>query len=306
MDWDGKGIWPVAGRRVPKEWIAAITPLTIGANVGSCGTAAFRSQRVITSDIATDPLWTDYRDLALSNGLRAAWSQPLLSKNQQVLGTFGMYYAEPRTRGETDLRLIEGAGHVAVIAIEGERARTALEKASEEIKKSEAELRTIIDAIPQLIIALGADGNFLSANQAVSEFTGLTKEELAPEGFREVFHPQDTERLRDERDAAIARGAAFEYERQIRRKDGQYRWFLAQYKPLLDERGEVTHWYVTGTDIDDRKQAEERTRQENLALREEIDHSSMFEEIVGSSPALCNFLAHIAQLPPPDPPVPTS
>src|SRR6266851_2656787 len=176
----------------------------------------------------------------------------------------------------------------------------ASEKASEEIKKSEAELRTIIDAIPQLIIALGADGNFLSANQAVSEFTGLTKEELAPEGFREVFHPQDTERLRDERDAAIARGAAFEYERQIRRKDGQYRWFLAQYKPLLDERGEVTHWYVTGTDIDDRKQAEERTRQENLALREEIDHSSMFEEIVGSSPALCNVLAQVARVAPTD------
>ncbi len=300
MDTDGMHLWPVAAPRLPKGWLEVISPVTIGPCVRSCGTAAFRRQRVIASDIAADPLWVDYRDLALSYGLRAAWSQPLLSKNQQVLGTFGMYYTEPRTPGETDLRLIEGAGHVAVIAIEGERARTALEKASEEIKKSEAELRTIIDAIPQLIIALGADGNFLSANQAVSEFTGLTKEELAPEGFREVFHPQDTERLRDERDAAIARGAAFEYERQIRRKDGQYRWFLAQYKPLLDERGEVTHWYVTGTDIDDRKQAEERTRQENLALREEIDHSSMFEEIVGSSPALCNVLAQVARVAPTD------
>src|SRR5229473_2520833 len=300
MDTDGMHLWPVAAPRLPKGWLEVISPVTIGPCVRSCGTAAFRRQRVIASDIAADPLWVDYRDVALSYGLRAAWSQPLLSKNQQVLGTFGMYYTEPRTPGETDLRLIEGAGHVAVIAIEGERARTALEKASEEIKKSEAELRTIIDAIPQLIIALGADGNFLSANQAVSEFTGLTKEELAPEGFREVFHPQDTERLRDERDAAIARGAAFEYERQIRRKDGQYRWFLAQYKPLLDERGEVTHWYVTGTDIDDRKQAEERTRQENLALREEIDHSSMFEEIVGSSPALCNVLAQVARVAPTD------
>src|SRR5260370_42553950 len=134
MDWDGKGIWPVAGRRVPKEWIAAITPLTIGANVGSCGTAAFRSQRVITSDIATDPLWIDYRDLALSNGLRAAWSQPLLSKHQQMLGTFAMYYAEPRTPTESDLQPIEGAGPVAVTGIEGEPARTALEKAPEAIR----------------------------------------------------------------------------------------------------------------------------------------------------------------------------
>src|SRR6266851_2865169 len=300
MDADCMHLRHAAGPRVPKGWIDAVTPLKIGPAIGSCGSAAFLKQRVIVSDIATDPLWVDYRDVALSYGLRAAWSQPLLSKNQHVLGTFGMYYTEPHTPSETDLRLIEGAGHIAVIAIEGERSQEALRSAFEEIKKSEAELRTIIDAIPQLIIALGADGNFLSANQAVSEFTGLTKEELAPEGFREVFHPQDTERLRDERDAAIARGAAFEYERQIRRKDGQYRWFLAQYKPLLDERGEVTHWYVTGTDIDDRKQAEERTRQENLALREEIDHSSMFEEIVGSSPALCNVLAQVARVAPTD------
>src|SRR5260370_42259634 len=134
MDPDGKRLWPAAGRHVPNEWRAAITPLTIGANIGSCGTAAFRRQRVITSDIATDPLWIDYRDLALSNGLRAAWSQPLLSKHQQMLGTFAMYYAEPRTPTESDLQLIEGAGRVAVIAIEGERARTALEKASEAIR----------------------------------------------------------------------------------------------------------------------------------------------------------------------------
>ena len=108
-------------------------------------------------------------------GLRAAWSQPLLSKNQQVLGTFGMCYTEPRTPSETDLRLIEGAAHIAVIAIEGERSQAALTRALDEIAKSEAELRTIIDAIPQLITAIGADGNFLYANQAVLEYTGLTK-----------------------------------------------------------------------------------------------------------------------------------
>ena len=86
----------------------------------------------------------------------------------------------------------------------------------------------------------------------------------------------------------------------MRRKDGQSRWLLAQYKPLLDQRGEVIRWYVTGTEIDDRKQAEERTQQENLALREEIDRSSMFEEIVGSSPALRRVLAQLAKVAPTD------
>src|ERR1700722_9548751 len=122
MDADGTHLWPAAGPRLPKAWIEAITPLKIGPCIGSCGTAASLKQRVIVSDISTDPLWADYRDLALSHGLRAAWSQPLLSKKKEILGTFCVSYAEPRTPNETDLRLIEGAGHIAVIAIEGERS----------------------------------------------------------------------------------------------------------------------------------------------------------------------------------------
>src|ERR1700730_19355923 len=100
---DGMRLWPVAAPRLPKGWIEAISPLLIGPCIGSCGTAASLKERVIVSDIATDPLWTDHRDVALSYGLRAAWSQPLLSKNQQMLGTFGMYYAERRSPSETDL-----------------------------------------------------------------------------------------------------------------------------------------------------------------------------------------------------------
>jgi len=183
---------------------------------------------------------------------------------------------------------------------ERKRAEDELRKAFERIAKSDAELRTIIDAIPQLITAIGTDGNFLYANQAVQEYTGLAKEELGLECVHPVFHPEDSERLRDEREAAISRRLPFEYERRIRRKDGQFRWFLVQYKPLLDERGEVIRWYATSTDIDDRKQAEERTRQENVALREQIDQVFMFEEIVGSSPALKSVLSSIVKVAPTD------
>jgi formate hydrogenlyase transcriptional activator len=86
----------------------------------------------------------------------------------------------------------------------------------------------------------------------------------------------------------------------VRRKDGHYRWFLVQYNPLRDERGEVIRWYATGTDIEDRKQAEERTRQENVALREQIDQVLMFDEIVGSSPALKVVLSSIVKVAPTD------
>ena len=297
MDPDGKRLWPVAGRQVPKDWIAAISPAPIGPCVGSCGTAAFRGQRVIASDIAIDSLWIDYRERALSNGLRAAWAEPLLSKDHEVLGTFAIYYSEPRTPSESDLRLIEGAGHIAVIAIEGERARAALAKATEELKKSEAELRMIVDAIPQSVSVLTPDGRNIYQNQALMDYTGLTKEEVMAEDFRaRVFHPEDVQRLREERQQGLASGVPFQNEQRARRKDGQYRWFLIKYNPLLDERGEVIRWYATGTDIEDRKQAEERARKENLALREEIDRSSMFEEIVGSSDALCQVLAQVAKV----------
>jgi formate hydrogenlyase transcriptional activator len=132
------------------------------------------------------------------------------------------------------------------------------------------------------------------------EYTGLTKEEVRSGKFPDVLHPEDSERLRCQLDAAISRGVPFEHERRIRRRDGQYRWLLVQYNPLRDERGELIRWYATGTDIDDRRQAEERTRQENFALREQIDQVFMFEEIVGSSPALKTVLSGIVKVAPTD------
>ena len=265
-----------------------------------CTEAARRKTQVIVRDIAADARWDTYgwRMDALTHGLRACWSTTILASNGLVLGAFAIYWREPRSPSEQDQKTIEQITHLAAVAIERKRNEAALRRAFDEIAKSEAELRTIIDAIPQLIIAIGTDGNFLYANQAVLEYTGLTKEEVGSERFREVFHPEDSERLRDERAAAISRGVPFEYERRVRRRDGQYRWLLVQYNPLRDERGEVIRWYATGTDIDDRKRAEERTRQENFALREQIDQVFMFEEIVGSSPALKNVLSSIVRVAP--------
>jgi formate hydrogenlyase transcriptional activator len=108
------------------------------------------------------------------------------------------------------------------------------------------------------------------------------------------------ERFGDERHRALSRGEPFEVELRARRKDGQYRWFLVRYNPLRDDEGHTIRWYATGIDIDDRKQAEERIQKENLALREEIDHSSMFEEIVGSSEALRKVLAQVGKVAPVD------
>ncbi len=134
MDPDGEHLWPVAGPRVPEGWTRIITPLKIGACVGSCGTAAFRKQRIVVSDIAADPLWADYTHLVLPFNLRACWSQPLITTSNEVVGTFAMYYTEPKVPTQSEVLLIERAAHVALIAIERERAQKALEKAFDEIK----------------------------------------------------------------------------------------------------------------------------------------------------------------------------
>jgi PAS domain S-box-containing protein len=189
----------------------------------------------------------------------------------------------------------------AMDVTEQHEARAALETAFEQIKAEETELRRMTDAIASYIYVLRPDGTALYANQTVLDYTGLTLEEVQREGQRaRVFHPEDVERLRQERHEALARGKPFELEQRALGKDGNYRWFLVRYNPLRDDQGHIIRWYATGTDIEDRKRAEERMRNENLALREQIDQAFMFEEIVGSSPALRTVLSSIVRVAPTD------
>ena len=170
---------------------------------------------------------------------------------------------------------------------------TARKLAEEKLRQDERELRRITDAIPQAICVLAPDGTILYANEIVLEYTGLSLEDIKADDLRaKLFHPEDLEKFRDQ----LSRGEPFETELRARRKDGQYRWFLIRYNPLRNDDGQILRWYATGIDIEDRKQAEERIQRENLALREEIDHSSMFEEIVGSSEALRKVLAQVAKV----------
>src|SRR5712692_10672457 len=174
-------------------------------------------------------------------------------------------------------------------------------QAEEKMRRAEYELRQITDAIPQTIIVQNPDGIPIYANKALLDYAGLTIEDVGRPDFRALIaHPEDFERLRDIRQAALLSGLPFEIEVRGRSKDGQYRWFLARYNPFRDEQGRLVRWYVTGTDIEDRKRVEDRTRNENVALREEIDHASMFEEIVGSSDAIRRVLKQVAKVAPTD------
>ncbi len=176
-----------------------------------------------------------------------------------------------------------------------------LKRAQIRLRQDEEELRRITDAIPHAIIVLDPDGRSLYANRVTLDYTGLSLSDAQTEDFRSrVFHPEDIERLQEVRTSALAGGAPFEIEQRALGRDGNYRWFLIRYNPFHDETGNLVRWYATGTDIDDRKRSEERTRNENVALREEIVRSSLFEEIVGSSEPLRRVLVQVSKVAPTD------
>jgi PAS domain S-box-containing protein len=176
---------------------------------------------------------------------------------------------------------------------------TAAKQAEEKSRQDAYELRCITDSIPQAIVVYNPDGQAIYVNRVGLEYTSLSIEEMRAENFRDrVVHPEDIERLRDLRQNALLRGAPFEYELRALGKDGKYRWYLSQYNPLKDEQGRIIRWYATATDIEDRKVDQQRLQNENVALREEIDRFSMFEEIVGSCEPTRQVLKQVAKVAP--------
>jgi formate hydrogenlyase transcriptional activator len=245
----------------------------------------------LTNDLFNDPRVSD-KDWARASGLVSFAGYPLIVE-ERVVGVMALF-----ARHSLSNATLETLASVADAIAQGiERKR-----AEEKLRQDEWELRRITDAIPEAVGVLRPDGTVLHANKVVLDYTGMTLEDLnSPDDFRtRLFHPDDFERVRDRRQNALEYGAPFELEIRVRRKDGQYRWFLFRYNPLRDDEGRIIRWYATGIDIEDRKQAEERIQNENMALREEIDRTSMFEEIVGSSSALRKVLHQVAKVAPMD------
>jgi PAS domain S-box-containing protein len=173
-------------------------------------------------------------------------------------------------------------------------------RAEEKIRQSEKQARQLLDLSPLHITELSPDGALLYTNRSSLDYYGITLDEWQDADSHQLLHPQDAKIVTKELPGKLQSGSPFEDEARLKRKDGQYRWFLIRYNPFHDEQGRIIRWYATSTDIEDRKQAEERTHNENLALREEITRSSMFEEIVGSSAPLRKVLSDVARVAPSD------
>src|SRR3954447_932458 len=176
---------------------------------------------------------------------------------------------------------------------------TERKTAEERILEQEAELRQMLDLAPQMIGVLGPQGDRLYANRVALAYHGVTLDEWRQRNRPEI-HPDDVDSVKAYIDRSLTTAVANEVEVRLRAGDGTYRWFLLRSNPLRDDQGQLVRWYIACTDIEDRKRAEEALQRENVALREEIDQASMFEEIVGNSPALRAVLSRISKVAPTD------
>jgi formate hydrogenlyase transcriptional activator len=226
-----------------------------------------------------------------------------VAANQAVIGLqeARLLSEQKRVARELDQGVEQRTRELAAANEELRREIAERKIVEEKLRQDERELRSITDAIPQAITVLDPQGTVLYANQWMLDYSGLSLEEaMSLDLRRRISHPEDVARLQENRRAALSNGLPFENEQRALGKDGNYRWFLMRYNPLRDQQERILRWYVTGTDIHDRKQAEERVRNENMALREEIDRSSMYEEIVGSSGALREVISQISRVAPTD------
>src|SRR5882762_5953412 len=252
---DGLHLDSVAGPSLPKGWRQEMEKLPIGPCAGSCGTAAFRGSAVIVSDVATDPLWEvpEHRAAALSHGLRASWSNPILSSEGKVLGTFCIYGREPQTPSPHDLGVMEKATHLARVAIERDRAESA-------VRTSEEKYRDLINASPDAICVVDADGKCILVNPAGVKLAERCEEELIGSSVAETYLPEERNLLVNRLEKLKAAGS-FRFERKFLRKNGEV---IPVEVSLSALRGR--HYQAIIRDISQRKRREALLAGENRVL----------------------------------------
>lgn len=249
---DGR-LWAGAAPSIPEEFARSIDGTPIGPGVGACGTAAFLGATVVSTDIATDPNWVDYRDLALACGLRACWSQPIIN-NGEVLGTFAIYFDEVRAPTADEVQLVERTASLAEIAIARTRASTAL-------KESERRFRALVESIQEVIVILDQEGMTRYVSPSLEQITGYTMDERKGQSAFDLIHPDEFGHVHTRYQELVARpGSRTRMEIRIQHKDGSWRKIDLLAQNLLHDpyvRGVV----ITYQDITEQRRLEEQLRE---------------------------------------------
>src|SRR6266576_3634319 len=289
MDPNGKQLRHGGAPNLPKAYTEAIDGAFIGASVGSCGTAAYRAEQVIVSDIATDPLWADFRDLALAHSLRACWSTPIFSAEGKVIGTFAMYYREPRSPSAVEQDTIKHITHLAGIAIQRKLAETAR-------RESEAYL-----AEAQRLSHTGswawtpATGEIRYWSEETYRVLGFDPD-AGPPRFEKFFgrlHPEDQDRVRELFGKAIAERADFETEYRVVHPNGDVKDIHAVGHPVSGEGGHFVEFVGSVIDITERKRAEEALRASEQLARGQVEALAQSLDVLTTAPEPEKFIGQM-------------
>jgi PAS domain S-box-containing protein len=289
------------------------TYLAQGQRIGHTGTFG---RRVLSGEI----YWSEefYKIFELDRSVEPALErvlEPIHPEDRVRVQQTIEYATHQRTGFNSEFRLLRRDDsvkylHVVVQALEDASGElefvgavkdiTAAKRAEDKIRQSEKDARQLLNLSPLHITELGPDGARLYTNRASLDYYGITLEEWQEADLQRLLHPQDAGLVTNELPGKFHSGSPFEYEARLKRKDGKHRWFHHRLSPMSDEQGRITRWYAAATDIEGLKLAEQRLQQENVALREEIDKASMFEEIVGGSAPLKKVLSRISKVAPTD------
>jgi PAS domain S-box-containing protein len=247
-------LWHGAAPSLPISYSDAIDGLAIGPSAGSCGTAAYRAEPVIVSDIATDPHWVDYRDLALPHGLRACWSTPILSSVGTVLGTFAMYYREPRSPTPEEHEAIEQITHIASIALERKQAEAVLR-----------EQASLLDLTHDTVFVRDMSDVITYWNRGAEQLYGWAREDALHKVSHQLMQTIPPAPLA-EINAELLRTGRWEGELIHRKRNGTQVVVASRWSLQRDEQGLPVAILETNNDLTNRKQAEEALRQSQAEL----------------------------------------
>ena len=256
-----------AGQRLPAEFIGGIEGVAIGPEVGSCGTAAFTRLPVVVDDIATHPAWREYRDLALSHGLRACWSTPILAPDGNVLATFAMYYREPRRPSIEEERWVQVATHLVTVAILSDHARVndlERRRMEEAIRLGEHLRSVILDTVADAIFYVRVEGpgryRIAAVNTAFSKLFGISDKDIVGRPLEDVVPPHMLERTLARYDCAARTGARQVWEEIMSSRAGE-KFGEITLIPLFDAEGRCTNYVGTVHDMTARIQSERERAQ---------------------------------------------
>src|SRR5437016_5570696 len=289
MDANGRQLRHGGAPNLPKAYTEAIDGAFIGNSVGSCGTAAYRAEQVIVSDIATDPLWADFRDLALAHSLRACWSTPIFSSEGKVIGTFAMYYREPRSPSSREQDTIRHITHLAGVAIQRKLAESAR-------RESEAYL-----AEAQRLSHTGswawapATGEIRYWSEETYRVLGFDPHAGPPrfETFFQRLCSEDQDRVRELFENAVREKGDFETDYRIIHPRGAIKYIHAVGHPVSDEAGHLVEFVGTVIDVTESKRAEEALRASEQVARGQVEALTYSLHILATAPAPDKFIGQM-------------